>query len=720
MLTHLKVRQASDAPKGCDRSGAHGLAVGCVCVLQRKIYVAEAMLDTLLLSDSTMTTSSSLTSAPSPKRLRLTLADSSSSGSISRPLSAATILLEQQLDSLQTQLEQTRRMAKLEKQEVQQERDQWKSKAVQAMKECGEAKDLLSEYKETNAGSIEKLQQARDTALQQALTLQRRVEALEMDRQDQYENAEIHSDYNRLKGEIEVQNQRERSLLKEVDELRAKLVEQAKLHLQQRTEEHHQKIGDMKSSISSSKLSEDAPPQLMKELAAQRIKVSDAERRQRQLQRSVQSLEQRNGTLIKQLEQAKLKAQREPGLQERVDELEKEVNQQSAMYKGWVEFGGRLARTLGAKGGSSIMGSSSSLVAPPPEATRVVRSLEKLQKKVEEQEKELIERKSEIEKLQDSIFEKESKLKEFDELERQWKTTKSNHELVVASKEQEISTWQSKCSIYQNEAESLRTLMETMEKLPGKQPVIDSAAADKLTLKAVQSDLRTTQQERERLAKELDKALATEKAHRADLDRVRSKFINLREALAAEKRKVSIAEGRAHEAEQRAGQGSFDADRTRVLHFETTPLVQTLKEEVDVLKRRLAQACSSSSQQTHHDPDKLNQRLKQNFKEQIALFREGVYLMTGFKIDMIPGTGSEPTFKVRSLYGEREQDHLIFQRPSGSKAGSTAALNLLVTDWANELSKTPFYDYMSKCHSTPAFLASVQLNLFEKQTVMIA
>lgn len=82
-----------------------------------------------------------------------------------------------------------------------------------------------------------------------------------------------------------------------------------------------------------------------------------------------------------------------------------------------------------------------------------------------------------------------------------------------------------------------------------------------------------------------------------------------------------------------AGKGSFDPEKTRVMHFTETPLVEALKEEVKVLQRQLevAKGPKSSSKSAHHNPDKLNQRLKENFKEQIALFREGVYLATGFK-----------------------------------------------------------------------------------------
>lgn len=168
-------------------------------------------------------------------------------------------------------------------------------------------------------------------------------------------------------------------------------------------------------------------------------------------------------------------------------------------------------------------------------------------------------------------------------------------------------------------------------------------------------------------------------------------------------------------AEAWAGKGSFNPDTTRVVHFTETPLVQAMKEEIDVLKRQLevAKGPKSSSKSAHHNPDKLNQRLKENFKEQIATFREGVYIATGFKFDMLPGT-DRPTFRVRSLYSANEKDHLLLKWP---KTEEVSSLDILNTDFAKTLAETsPSYQYMTKFHSLPAFLASVQLSLFENTT----
>lgn len=83
---------------------------------------------------------------------------------------------------------------------------------------------------------------------------------------------------------------------------------------------------------------------------------------------------------------------------------------------------------------------------------------------------------------------------------------------------------------------------------------------------------------------------------------------------------------------------------------------------------------------------------------------------------MIPGPDNERyKFKVRSVFAERERDHLIFQWPEGTDVTS---LDLLDTQHAKELTSGPSGQYLIKLHSLPAFMASVQLSLFEKQTMM--
>lgn len=67
------------------------------------------------------------------------------------------------------------------------------------------------------------------------------------------------------------------------------------------------------------------------------------------------------------------------------------------------------------------------------------------------------------------------------------------------------------------------------------------------------------------------------------------------------------------------------------------------------------------------DTSKLHQRLKEAFKERVTAFREAVYLLTGYKVDLLPGSesgsGGVPSSKLRlrSMYAESPEDFLLFQ-----------------------------------------------------------
>jgi len=113
------------------------------------------------------------------------------------------------------------------------------------------------------------------------------------------------------------------------------------------------------------------------------------------------------------------------------------------------------------------------------------------------------------------------------------------------------------------------------------------------------------------------------------------------------------------------------------------------------------------------DSNKLNQRLKDMFKERITCFREAVYLLTGYKIDLYsadPSNGGHPRLRLRSMYAENPDDSLLFQWK-----GST--LELIETEFAKKLDPRLF-TMLSVSNSVPAFLSNVTLELFESQTFM--
>jgi len=273
-----------------------------------------------------------------------------------------------------------------------------------------------------------------------------------------------------------------------------------------------------------------------------------------------------------------------------------------------------------------------------------------------------------------------------------------------------------------------------------------SSAKDKIQI--LTSQYESIQNEKEAIYKS-NETLKEEHEH------VRTKFELLKKALYQEREKAELAVERAFAAEALAGKGSFNGDTTKVLHLQCNPLSIALREkyqkEIDELKEVLkcseleieelkmavgdtpsstpnvtnttmasdskASSASKSKQDLSVlDAQKVTKRLKESFRHQIGTFREGVYLLTGYKVDMITDT-DRPRFIVRSMYAENETDVLEFIWPELEEGKSPLSLDILNTDMAQVLSQEPSFDYMKKYNSLPAFMASVCLSLFEKQTL---
>ena len=116
------------------------------------------------------------------------------------------------------------------------------------------------------------------------------------------------------------------------------------------------------------------------------------------------------------------------------------------------------------------------------------------------------------------------------------------------------------------------------------------------------------------------------------------------------------------------------------------------------------------------DSSKLNLRLKEMFKERITTFRECVYLLTGWKIDLIfdgckeQGT-SKPQLRLRNMYAEQPEDSLLFFWTEDNK------LNLMETPFAQRMNPK-LLEVLQTLNSVPIFLGAIESDLFDNQTVM--
>ncbi|KAL7567754.1 hypothetical protein ACA910_000511 [Epithemia clementina (nom. ined.)] len=663
-------------------------------------------------------------------------------------------VLEQQIESLKVELDHERNLRSLDQKRAQHAKERLEKQVQIAFDEAKEASKALEDFREQSDKMKEQLRQSLNQALSE-------LRNREIQRLDYYANPNDDSgaedgdnDNHRrqassmsnvwkekcqhLEKLLEAQRAKEKELHNRFASLRADVEARAKKQQEENKQVPH---SDSNQSMTISAL-EDAPPAVMKELNRVRICLSETERRERQLNRKVDELQRRNQSLIRDREEALLAQQRLPVVQEQVEQLRRDYETLAAQHEAWNDLGaclqaiipvasknndssassGGQTEGLAASGG---LATRSKKLKGPPELSVIQRFLEDAKSRVVALEQQNATLQQQNKELRSASLPLEIKMKELSEAEQAAKQEKLAVERNLTLCQRQVSQLEVQQTIHRREIENLQTLIKTFDELPVPSSSISPTNPGGLVSKmdhsrqTLEISLASTKDELQAVQSEKDRLLKESEETRNELERVKEKFSKLRDALHAERAKVEKAEQRANEAESLAGKGSFNPETTRVLHFQETPLVQSLKEEIQVLQRQLDVAnnnnkSSAVAAAAHHDPAKLNKRLKENFKEQISLFREGVYLMTGFKVDMLPGT-DRPTFRVRSMYAEQEEDHLMLKWPKGEHVSS---LDILNTDLAKSLAKSSSYDYMTKFHSLPAFLASAQLSWFEKQTVM--
>jgi len=531
--------------------------------------------------------------------------------------------------------------------------------------------------------------------------------------------------------------------------------------------EHSFQSPQKKARIHTNPLLSPAPPQIMTELHRTRSSLSDVQRQFRMQSRKVEELETQLQSSKPNLQLLKTCQDKIILLERENKEMRKECAMNEALDIQWTHFRHDIDGLFESTTPSNDinvhvvpnndiddrnMENTKDKKKYPPEIATIVRQFgslrEKLKRSQDQQSKTqvmMIASKQRIAHLESNLQEEEATV---DTLQRQ----KDQLDEKLISSAIETRKCQAQESICKQEAYELRSILETFELKPEKPSAENKRKSDRpseassqglqLSLSLSQDKLQALSDSYDELKKEINTILEEKKTLQHELDRVKEKFGKLREALMKEKEKCENAEERAVEAEKMAGKGSYDEKIKRVLHLQDNPFTRALhekyKKEVEILKTEIealkfvnspsgksetsksSTNNSLSSSMSTLDAQKLHQRLKESFKEQISLFREGVYLLTGYKVDM-DADNDKPIFTVRSMYSEKEDDHLIFMWPqtiSDGKRQAVTSLDLLDSSLAQELSVTEGFKYMTKFMSIPAFMGSLTLSLFEKQTFM--
>lgn len=198
--------------------------------------------------------------------------------------------------------------------------------------------------------------------------------------------------------------------------------------------------------------------------------------------------------------------------------------------------------------------------------------------------------------------------------------------------------------------------------------------------------------------------------------------------------------------EQMHMQGYYDPTKSKVVHMSMNPSsvarqqrgeeLERLRKENELLRKRLQlleEAGGSAVQDLNpgvsdFSPENApsvvkqvedfkaqvasaemkNQRLKEVFKKKIQEFREACYALTGYKVDVT----RDNQYRLQSMYAERSTDDLLFEStPKGE-------MMLLATDFSSQLTDQ-IDTYLTRFNSIPAFLSSITLELFNRQTQTI-
>ena len=580
--------------------------------------------------------SSSLTTGRSRKR-----SVSKGEGDIESPplRRARRDVLSCELETIQAELEHERSLRALDSKRFVQTKQRLEKQMEFAIEEAKDSKVLMEEMRDENERHLDQLKramsrtkaelrevqedldEARAISSRKALDEDPRIEMLEED----IDAKEIENDA--LKGTI------------------GKLQSEMKIMIKQQSADSNNNNSnrdeeDESSMMSPGALSE-ARPDVLKELNRVRILFAESDRKNRQYKKIAEDAQRKTKQFIQEKEQVR-------SVNKRVEQLETDLLEStraeetiSEKLKDWQELGVAMSSML----------APSDRPSNPPEITVLRQYLNDAKTKATESENNQITMKKQLGKNKEIIQTLMSESTKFERKESVWKEERQEWERRKDLNMKEIKVLKGQEDIYKREVESLRSIVKTFDELPlteaqgmkKSEPAIVGGASPanirvlEVSLTAVKEEIEVLKEAKRSLQDDLDCSVAEKEELQKKHNTVLEKFGKLRDALYAERTKAEQATERANEAEILAGKGSFNPEQTRVLHMGSNPLTVALKEEINVLRRQIEVISNGDKQKNKGcpsdvDPNKLHQRLKQSFKEQISRFREGVYLITGYKV----------------------------------------------------------------------------------------
>jgi hypothetical protein len=399
-----------------------------------------------------------------------------------------------------------------------------------------------------------------------------------------------------------------------------------------------------------------APPAVLSELNRTRIKLADIERLNRQQSRKIDSLQLEAEKTVEYRELSQNTAGKLAKLENEHKILRREREALRIVETRWVEFRKELVNhNLGSE---QLQGGEGGDENTPPEIATLVRHLGKLEDKVQELESgaSILKVKYDMTQLRLETMEKENNERNVEA--QKWGDEKEVLKNKVMKADRELKIIQSQERVWKREADSMRSLLDTYKAMEdnmanmGSVSKVDqkSRSENDATIQGLRLSLSTAKEEVLLLNGQLDTVKSERHTVGQELsalteehEQVRSKFLKLRDALFKEREKAEKAEDRAAQAENLAGKGAYNQQTTRVLHMQNNPLSNAVRKkyemEIEDLESELAEISAlhkgsvpismAKSSDPALDAEKFSKRLKDQFRNHIALFREGVHIITG-------------------------------------------------------------------------------------------
>jgi mitotic spindle assembly checkpoint protein MAD1 len=146
------------------------------------------------------------------------------------------------------------------------------------------------------------------------------------------------------------------------------------------------------------------------------------------------------------------------------------------------------------------------------------------------------------------------------------------------------------------------------------------------------------------------------------------------------------------QAEGSSGGGGAAAGSMRVAQLEG---------ETNLLRRKVAEL------------QKGLERLQQVFNKQITLFREAVYILFGYRVEMATDPGArdfKAQFVLRLQHAEGAGQQLVFRLLRDGR------MVLVPTDFSSSQLAREVETFIDRFKSIPAFTANLTMEYFQKQT----